>query len=202
MRFGASGEYLILGFGHPRHLSGTRDRARVNRRRLLVVGASTAGLLAGCSGRPSVASPTSTSTPADSQTPVESSTPTDSPTPTDGPDVSSNPTPRPAPHLGPFVLWNDDDERHRVTLTVSDDSVVVDETRDLSPGDAADVENPIETQGVYTVVARVDGEKRAERTWRVERCASVEYLQLYVGDAGRVELRTMRQTVDPQPTCG
>jgi hypothetical protein len=185
-----SGEYLILGFDHPRQLSETRDRARVNRRRLLVVGASAAGLLAGCSGRTSVASPTSASTPADS------------PTPTDRPGASSNPTPRPAPHLGPFVLWNDDDERHRVTLTVSDEGVVVDETRDLPPGAAADVENPIETQGVYSIVGRVDGERRVERAWRVERCASAEYLQLYVGDAGRVELRTMRQTVDPPPTCG
>ena len=162
----------------------------MNRRRLLAAGASTASLLAGCSGRSSVASPTSTSTSTASETP------------TDSPDVSPGRTPGPARHLGSFVLWNDDDERHRIRLTVSAEDVVVNETRDLPPGMYADVENPIETQGVYSVVARVDGEKRAERTWRIERCASIEYLQLYVTDEGDVELRTKRQTIDPPPTCG
>jgi hypothetical protein len=157
---------------------------RVSRRRLLAVSASTACLLAGCNDRSAVTSPTSG-------------------TPTDAPEAQSRPTSRFAPHLGSFVFWNDDDERHRVTLTVSTaGDVVVDETRDLPPDTTADVENPIGTQGVYAVVARVDGERRAERTWRVERCASVEYLQLHVDDAGGVELRTMRQTVDPPLTCG
>jgi hypothetical protein len=150
-------------------------------------------LLAGCSGRSSVTSSTSTAT---------SRSATTSGTPTEGPETSPAPTSGSAPHLGRFVLWNDDDERHRVTLVVSAADVVVDETRDLPPDTTADVDNPIETQGVYSVVARVDGERRAERTWRVERCASVEYLQLYVGDAGAVEIRTMRRTIDPPPTCG
>ncbi|WP_372911819.1 hypothetical protein [Salinigranum sp.] len=79
--------------------------------------------------------------------------------------------------------------------------MVVDERRDLGPGAAADVENPIETQGVYSVVSTVDGERRAEREWRVSNCDSVEYLQVFVDDDVAVEIRTKRQTVDPPPTC-
>ncbi len=156
------------------------------RRRVLALTGAVVGALSGCSGRPSTGRTASTDTSASTGLPTDASTT----------------TPPPARHLGRFVLWNDDDERHRVGITVSrGDDVVVDERRDLGPGAAADVENPIETQGVYSVVSTVDGERRAEREWRVSNCDSVEYLQVFVDDDVAVEIRTKRQTVDPPPTC-
>lgn len=168
----------------------------MHRRRVLTLSAGVVAALSGCSER----SPASGSSETD--TPDGPDIPTPSPTDTvDTSDQLSRQTARPAPYLGHFVLWNDDDERHRVGLEVSrDGAVVVDERRDLGPGVAADVENPIETQGVYSVVATVDGESRAAWEWRVSNCDSIEYLQVYVADA-TVEIRTMRQTVDPHPTC-
>ncbi|AUV81744.1 hypothetical protein C2R22_08850 [Salinigranum rubrum] len=182
----------------------------MNRRRYLALCAGIAAL-PGCANRPPEPSETesdSTTSTSPSSTPSEApATPTESPTVAgDAPPTDSSPTDpptaAPASHLGWFVLWNDDDEPHRVTLTVSREArVILDETRDLSPGAAADVENPIETQGVYEVVATVDDERRAEREWRVSNCDSIEYLQVYVGEDGETEIRTMRQTIDPHPTC-
>jgi hypothetical protein len=157
----------------------------MHRRRVLTLSAGVVFILSGCSERGSGGIPVGTGTSTATEVP------TDSPAP----------TPAPARHLGGFVLWNDDDERHRVGLRISrDGTVLVDEQRDLGPGVAADVENPIETQGVYSVVATVDGERRAEREWRVSNCDSIEYLQVYVDDE-RVAVRTKRQTIDPHPTC-
>lgn len=145
------------------------------------------GSLSGCSERPSTGGTARTDTSAGTELPTE-------------PSASTPPLAR---HPRRFVLWNDDDdERHRVGITVSQgDEVVVDERRDLDPGVAADVENPIETQGVYSVVAALGGERRVERAWRVSNCDSIEYLQVYVDDDAAVEVRTKRQTVDHPPTC-
>ncbi|WP_142856875.1 hypothetical protein [Salinigranum halophilum] len=172
----------------------------MRRRDNLALCAGVLAVVAGCSRNVPGASATATTTDGRRETQRRSPhSPTATTTHGETPSAQG---PAPAPHLGWFVLWNDGDERHRVGITVSrDGEVLVDERRDLGPGAAADVDNPIETQGVYSVVATVDGRERAEREWQVTNCESVEYLQVYVEDTDAVTIRTMRQTVDPPPTC-
>jgi hypothetical protein len=170
----------------------------MNRRRYLALCTGVSAPLAGCANRSAEPSESESGSPSatERQTSTSNGRATEPTSPTEPPSTAA-----PAPHLGRFVLWNDDDVRHRIGITVSREGVVVDETRELGPGVSADVENPIETQGVYAVVATVDGERRAEREWEVSRCDSIEYLQVYVDDDGEGEIRTMRQTIDPHPTC-
>ena len=173
----------------------------MNRRRYLALCTGVSALLTGCANRAPEASASESPSATDRPTSTPNGRATEPSSPTE-PFPTEPPTSAPAPHLGRFVLWNDDEERHRVGITVSrEGEVVVDETRDLGPGVSADVENPIETQGVYEIVATVDGERRAAREWRVSNCDSIEYLQTYVGEDGEAEIRTMRQTIDPHPTC-
>ena len=170
----------------------------MNRRRYLVLCIGIPALLAGCANRPLDPSESRSPTTDPRATSRTRSDATTSPT---GPPPTDPSTAEPAPHLGQFVLWNDDDDPHRVSLTVGREGrVLVDETRELSPGAAADVENPIETQGTYRVTASLADGTRVEREWDVSRCIDIEYLQVYVGDTAAVEIRTKRRTIDPPPT--
>ena len=184
-----------------RHFSTALRVPYVNRRRLLTLGVGLTAALSGCSER----SPSGDTPPESRDESVPSTITATSAGPTEPAAAQSAPsdrTPGPAPHLGRFVLWNDDAERHRIGLSVSrGEEMLVDERRDLAPGDAVDVDNPIETQGTYAVVATVDGHRRAERVWRISDCESAEYLQVSVERTDEVTIRTMRRTVDPPPTC-
>lgn len=107
-----------------------------------------------------------------------------------------------AQYVGDFVLWNDDDRRHTVSLTVRrGDETVVDTQRTLSAGESTRIANPIERQGTYRIVVELEGgiEKRVD--WAIDSCANSQYRQVYVDEHGDVTIRTMRQTVDPPPTC-
>jgi len=107
-----------------------------------------------------------------------------------------------AQYVGDFVLWNDDDRRHTVSLTVRrGDETVLETERTLGPGESADVPNPIDRQGTYRIVVGLEDGTERRVDWAIESCANVEYRQVYVDERGDVAVRTMRQTVDPPPTC-
>lgn len=112
-------------------------------------------------------------------------------------------SPGPANHLGDFVLWNDDDEPHTISLTVERDGETLAEwSRTLEPDASTRVPNPIEHQGTYRVVVGLETGTRESVEWRIASCHSHEYRQVYVGDGATIEIRTMRRTVDPTPSCG
>jgi len=165
----------------------------ITRRRLLRTGALglvsvTAGCSDGATTDPSQWSPVATT-----RQPTATSTRTR--TPTAHPETA-------APHLGDFVLWNDDDTPHVLSLTVhrSDVHVLTIERR-LEPGASTRVSNPVDRQGRYLIEASLDTNRRRRLRWRIEACSSVEYVQCYVDSEGRLGLRTLRRTVDPPPTC-
>ncbi|PSQ04204.1 hypothetical protein BRC97_11735 [Halobacteriales archaeon QS_6_71_20] len=149
----------------------------MNRRRLLAgAGGLWSALAAGCLGGGSVGTPTRTVAGAGTA---------------------------PADEIGEFVLWNDDDEPHTVTLVVrGGGKVLVRADERLASGASTRVPNPVTRQGTYRVIAGLkDGtEERVE--WRIDSCDSVEYRQVYIDDGGAVEIREMRRTVVPAPECG
>jgi hypothetical protein len=107
-----------------------------------------------------------------------------------------------AQYVGDFVLWNDDDRQHTVSLTVRrGDETVLETKRTLGAGESADIPNPIERQGTYRIVVELEDGTEKRVDWPIESCANIEYRQVYVDDRGDVTVRTMRQTVDPPPTC-
>lgn len=107
-----------------------------------------------------------------------------------------------APYVGDFVLWNDDDRQHTVTLTVRrGNETVVDAQRTLSTGGSARIANPIERQGTYRIVVTLKDGTQKRVDWGIGSCANIQYRQVYIDENGDVTIRTKRQTIDPRPTC-
>lgn len=107
----------------------------------------------------------------------------------------------PAPHLGDFVLWNDDTP-HRLSPTVERDGAHLRTiTRRLGPGKSMRVPNPIDRQGGYRITAALETPRRCRIEWRVDFCTDAESLQCFVDGDGALGLRVLRRTVDPAPVC-
>lgn len=107
-----------------------------------------------------------------------------------------------AAHLGAFVLWNDDDEPHTLTLTVRTDEAVVGRTRHtVQPETTTEVPNPVGRQGSYRIAVSLENGAEARTNWRISSCHSTKYLQIYVSE-GDIDIRRKQQTVVPTPTCG
>jgi hypothetical protein len=166
------------------------------RRRFLRTASLAVAGVAGCAGDDAAdsASPPSTRSPAEART----RTPTVTPTPT-----ATAASGGPAPHLGDFVLWNDDDTPHRLSLTVERDGAHLRTiTRRLDPGASIRVPNPIDRQGRYRITAALETPRRRRIEWRIDSCTDAEYLQCFVDGDGTLGLRVLRRTVDPAPECG
>jgi len=160
--------------------------SRTRRGLLRAGGFALVSVIAGCSGDEPAASP-------DRPSPSPTRRPTETPSSTSGDR---------APHLGDFVLWNDDDTPHTLSLTVRRAGThVLTITRQLDPGASTRVPNPIDRQGRYRITASLETNRRRRLRWQVESCTSVEYVQCFVDGDGTLGLRTLRQTVDPVPTC-
>jgi len=98
------------------------------------------------------------------------------------------------PSTAPFVLWNDDDAEHTLTLTVRNgDEVLVDATRTLGPDGSREVASPIDETGTYRLSASIEEGGETSREWVVD-CGDAEYVQAYVDEGASVELRVKRQT--------
>jgi len=107
-----------------------------------------------------------------------------------------------APYLSSFVLWNRDGTTHTLSLVVrAGDRTLLDVRRDLDPGESVDVENPIDEQGRYVVEATIETGVGDTFEWRVNRCENIEYVQVEIERPDEIAFRTMRQTIDPPPTC-
>ena len=119
-------------------------------------------------------------------------------------DTAAAPSPGTATHLGDFVLWNDDDEPHALTLTVrqEEEEILVESTQTLEPDSSTQVPNPIERQGTYQLVAELETGDRTRAEWEITSCRDHEYRQIYVSSEAALEIRAMQRTVDPAPTCG
>lgn len=112
------------------------------------------------------------------------------------------PTTGSAEHLGDFVLWNDDDTQHTLSVTIKGgDTVYVDTNRTLSPGASGGVSNQIDRQGEYRITASLQDGTQNSTVWVIASCNSIEYLQIYISDQQEIEFRTKQQTVVPTPTC-
>ena len=106
-----------------------------------------------------------------------------------------------ASHLGDFVVWNDDDTRHGVTLRVRRGSEsIADVTRTFDPDESVEVANPISTQGTYEVVAETEDGRSASREWVIDSCHSVEFVRVRVTNEG-LDIEFGRETIVPTPTC-
>lgn len=116
---------------------------------------------------------------------------------------SAPPPTGPAPHVGQVhKIWNDDDRVHAVVVTIRDGkTVLASEEYDLQPGAVAGLNNPVERQGRYTIRVELDGHVARTATWLVASCENYEYLQVYVGSDGEVEIREKHETIVPPPTC-
>lgn len=116
---------------------------------------------------------------------------------------NTSPSPGPATHLGDFVLWNDDDEPHALTLTVRQEKeILVESTHTLEPDSSTRIPNSLERQGTYQLVAELETGTRKRTEWEITSCRNHEYRQIYVSSEAALEIRAMRRTVDPAPTCG
>jgi hypothetical protein len=163
------------------------------RRRFLRAASLAVAGVAGCAGDDAVES----ASPSPTRSPVETRTWTPTPTVT-ATAVSGGP----APHLGDFVLWNDDETPHRLSLTVERDGTHLRTiTRQLDPGASIRVPNPIDRQGRYRITAALETPRRRRIEWRIDSCTNAEYLQCFVDGDGTLGLRVLRRTVDPAPEC-
>lgn len=109
----------------------------------------------------------------------------------------------PAPHVGrTHKIWNDDDRVHAVVVTIAEgDEVLVSKQYELQAGAFVGLNNPVERQGRYTIRVELDGEQAETATWLVANCENYEYLRVYIGSDGTVEVREKHETIVPPPTC-
>jgi hypothetical protein len=67
--------------------------------------------------------------------------------------------------------------------------------------DVRRIDNPIERQGTYQIIAGLDDGSEARTEWTIDSCSTIQYQQIYIGEGARLLIRTKRQTIDPPPTC-
>lgn len=156
------------------------------------------------------------STPATPTPESPSGTPSRSPTATPLPTATSRVDETPAStatnhsadtqtaptYLGDFVLWNDSTTRHNISLIVHNEGTTVLEVqRQIEPNNALRIDNPIEHQGTYQIIARLEDGSEARTEWTIDSCSNIQYQQVYIGEEAGLLIRTKRQTIDPPPTC-
>jgi hypothetical protein len=122
----------------------------------------------------------------------------------DAPSSTTDAAPNsPANHLGDFVLWNADEEPHTITLIIRrDGEEMMNTTQTVQSGTSTRVANPIEQQGTYSIVATLEDGTEESVEWQIEACNSIEYRQIHVDGSGQIQIREMKETVDPTPECG
>ena len=122
-------------------------------------------------------------------------------TSTSSPSADETPN-NPAKYLGDFVLWNDDNEPHTITLGIQGDGEKIMNTNEmLESGAYTRVTNPIEQQGTYSIIATLEDGTEESVEWQIDACNSIEYRQIYIGKDGQIQIRKMKQTIDPMPKC-
>lgn len=179
----------------------------LSRREVLTAGLATCLGVSGClSGLgPSNRAPDSSTRTRSSSPPVTAVSATSSATAETPVPTGTTRTPETrteAPHVGDFKLWNDDTRPHVVVMEVHHDGeTILDVQRSVDPGEAIRVENTIEQQGTYQIVVRLtDGSEHRAR-WTIESCSNHQYQQVYIGENAELAVRTMQETIDPDPTC-
>ena len=129
--------------------------------------------------------------------PAATPSPSTTPSPTDAGARSG-----PANHLGEFVLWNDHDERHTLSLEVrGGGETFLDVERRLDPGAVVRLDNPIERQGTYRVTASLADGGSGSIEWDIASCGNYEYVRSHVTDSGGVSVEIGTRTVMPPPEC-
>ncbi|WP_049899567.1 hypothetical protein [Halococcus agarilyticus] len=107
-----------------------------------------------------------------------------------------------ARYVGKFVLWNDDDASHSLSVSITKNgSALLDDTFDLDADSSTRVDNPITKQGSYRIRAETESGASETFTWEIARCSNYEYIQIYIDEESGLRFRKFKQTVDPPPTC-
>lgn len=123
--------------------------------------------------------------------------PTDTPSPTVEGARSG-----PANHLGEFVVWNDHDERHTLSLTVrGGGATYLDVEHRLDPGAVVRLDNPIDRQGTYRITAALSDGTSERVEWEIASCSNYEYVRAHVTDSGGISVEIGAKTVVPPPDC-
>ena len=103
-------------------------------------------------------------------------------------------------NLGAFVLWNQHDAGHDLTVRVErDGEVLLTEARTLDGGASARVENPVSEPGTYRVSGALSSGASTTYEWSLRCQGDAEYLQVVVTEDVGVEIRRKNQTVTSPP---
>lgn len=107
-----------------------------------------------------------------------------------------------ATNLGDFVLWNDDDESHTVSLVVKRrKELILDIRQPLDPDNYERISNPIDKQGRYQIEASLENGTQTSTLWEITSCHNSQYIQIYINDSGKIKIYTKQQTIVPTPSC-
>ena len=115
---------------------------------------------------------------------------------------SSKTTTGDAPHLGKFVLRNDDNDSHTVSISVvKGQSKLLQETYELGPGFSVGIDNPITKQGTYRIRVGTESGLATTYTWKITTCGTDELLRITINEKPAIRFTERQRTVIPTPTC-
>ena len=182
----------------------------MKRRRFIVGAATSLALLGGCVGGDTVGTESSPESTVPASTDRARNTSTGNPGSTTGSSKASSTAPRTtdssptesttteqtatrspsktttgdAPHLGKFVLRNDDNDSHTVSISVvKGQSKLLQETYELGPGFSVGIDNPITKQGTYRIRVGTESGLATTYTWKITTCGTDELLRIHQREA-------------------
>lgn len=107
-----------------------------------------------------------------------------------------------APYVGKFVLWNDDNKPHLLSVSVTKEELtLLKTTRKLTPDSSIHIDNLITNQETYRIQAKTQSGVEKTFTWKISACNNYEYIQIHINESSDIEIRTMKQTIAPPPSC-
>jgi hypothetical protein len=114
----------------------------------------------------------------------------------------SKPTAGDAPHVGKFVLQNDDNDSHTIAISViKGRSKLLQETYELGPGFSVGIANPITKQGTYRIRVATESRLTTTYVWEITTCGTDEFLQITINEKSAIRFTELQRTIIPTPTC-